>query len=829
MFGEVPMRVLFKPLLFTLWTFVAALSAVAEETTIRIDAAKAPRAVSRYLAGACIEDVNHEIYGGIYSQMIFGESFQEPPRSNPVKGFVAVDGGWSAQDGIVQGGDGPGPKLVSAADAFTKGEAGVEVYFPGNVAGNAGLIVKVDKAGPGADNFDGYEVSIDVARKIVNLGRHVHDWKLLREAPCDVAADRWIALSVKMTAETIEVFIDGKSVIAYEDRERPLRSGRIGLRDWQRTARYRKLWIDAGKGRTELPFESNPAESVRVSGMWQPLQRGSAVFAADFERDRPFLGTHSQRLTFASGTGEAGIENAGLNRQGLAFVAGKSYEGYLWARAAKPVEIFISLESKDGSRQFAEGRLSVAEDEWRRLDFALTPTADDAGRFAIRLKSPGSVVLGHVFLQPGDWGRFKGLPVRRDIAQGVIDQGLTVLRYGGSMVNAPEYRWKKMIGPRDRRPPYKGHWYPYSTNGWGIVDFLDLCEAAGFLGIPAFNIDESLQDMADFVEYVNGPRESNWGRKRAADGHAKPYALRHIELGNEERVDVAYYAKFKALAEAIWAKDPEMILIVGDFAYDRPIADPMKFEGANSGITSLTAHQKILELARARNREVWFDVHVWTDGPGPSPSLRALPTYIDALEKLSAGAKHKVVVFELNASNHRQRRALANAWALNAIVRDGRIPVVCSANSLQPDGQNDNGWDQGLLFLNPTKVWLQPPGYVTQMFARYFQPLAVPAEITSSDDKLSVTATRSVDGKTLTLFVVNLDDQPRLVQIALDGFIPTKPFAAVESLSAPIDAANTAENADQIRPIRSEWRHEMKAGRADYAFPPNSFVVVRFE
>src|SRR5262245_61027860 len=320
------MRVLLKLWLFTLWMFVAALAAVAEEPTIRIDAAKQPRAVSRYLAGACIEDVNHEIYCWIYSQLIFGESFQEPPRGNPVKGFVAVDGEWSVQDGIVHG-DGPGPKLVSATDPFSKGGAGVEVYFPGTAAGNAGLIVKVDKAGPSADNFDGYEVSIDVARKIVNLGRHVHDWKLLREVPCDVAADRWIALSVKMTAETLEVFIDGKSVIAYEDRERPLRSGRVGLRNWQRPARYRRLWIDAGKERVDLPFEPNPEGDLRVSGMWRPLQRGSAILQADIERDRPFLGTHSQRLTFAGGTGEAGIENAGLNRQGMSLVAGNLYEG----------------------------------------------------------------------------------------------------------------------------------------------------------------------------------------------------------------------------------------------------------------------------------------------------------------------------------------------------------------------------------------------------------------------------------------------------------------------------------------------------------------------
>src|SRR2546430_6388310 len=99
---------------------------------------------------------------------------------------------------------------------------------------------------------------------------------------------------------------------------------------------------------------------------------------------------------------------------------------------------------------------------------------------------------------------------------GLIDQGITVLRYGGSMVNAPEYRWKKMIGPRDRRAPYRGTWYPYSSNGWGIIDFLSLCEAAGFMGVPDFNMDESPRDMADFVEYVNGPAETEWGKRRAA-------------------------------------------------------------------------------------------------------------------------------------------------------------------------------------------------------------------------------------------------------------------------------------------------------------------------
>merc|ERR1719230_1187448 len=41
---------------------------------------------SSHLIGAGIEDVNHELYGGLYSQMIFGETFSEPPGADGVSG-----------------------------------------------------------------------------------------------------------------------------------------------------------------------------------------------------------------------------------------------------------------------------------------------------------------------------------------------------------------------------------------------------------------------------------------------------------------------------------------------------------------------------------------------------------------------------------------------------------------------------------------------------------------------------------------------------------------------------------------------------------------------
>ena len=65
-------------------------------------------------------------------------------------------------------------------------------------------------------------------------------------------------------------------------------------------------------------------------------------------------------MTFISGDGQIGIENQGLNRWGMNFVAGKPYEGILWPRAEKPATLFASLESRDGSHVYAEQPLSVA-------------------------------------------------------------------------------------------------------------------------------------------------------------------------------------------------------------------------------------------------------------------------------------------------------------------------------------------------------------------------------------------------------------------------------------------------------------------------------------
>lgn len=809
---------------------------MAQEAEIVVQADRVSHRVSPYTTGACIEDVNHEIYGGIYSQMIFGESFEEPPWSPPPGGFQGYGGSWVVRNGALNVAPGPGPKLIADIPELSVGEVGVELFFEDDSPGNAGLIVKVREPGVGADTFIGYEVALAPRDQRLILGRHRHNWEPIESLFCEVPVNEWIPFVVKMAETELEILVGAKSVLKYRDEKRPLRSGRIGLRPWQRKARYRNLWVKRDGQHDALPFKPPAGQSFRgeVSGMWRPFAHGSAQGEFALESEDTFNGLQSQRITFLSGQGEVGIENQSLNRWGMYFQAGKSYEGYLWVQADEPVGLFVAMESADGSRIYAEKEMRAIASVWNRLGFTLTPTdTNEKGRFAIKLKQPGTIRVGHAFLQPGLWGRFKGLPVRKDIAEGLIEQGVTVLRLGGSMINATEYRWNKMIGPRDRRPPYRGTWYPYSSNGWGIFDFLDFCEAAGFLGIPAFNIEETPEDMADFLEYVNGDRKREWGAKRAESGHPHPYNLKYIEIGNEEAVNEYYFQRFKLLAEAIWKKDPDVILVIGDFLYNAPIRDPFDFDGAPT-IRSLAAHKKILELAAVRGKTVWFDVHVGNHEPRqpdePGGGIIGLRDFIRALQSFNTGADFRVCVFEENAHNHAVRRALGHAHAVNELQRlSHEMPIVCAANCLQPYKQNDNGWDQGMLFFTPSRIWGQPPYYVTQMISRNPLPLCVPADFKSPSNALDVTARTSEDVTTLSLQVVNLDAQRLKTRIRLISFTPENPVVRITQITGEIDDVNTPDDPEKIVPWERDWRYAIKNGEITYTFPPHSFTVLRFE
>src|SRR5262249_50058830 len=154
---------------------------------------------------------------------------------------------------------------------------------------------------------------------------------------------------------------------------------------------------------------------------------------------------------------------------------------------------------------------------------------------------------------------------------------------------------------------------------------------------------------------------------------------------------------------------------------------------------------------------------------------------------------------------------------------------VCCANCLQPDKQNDNGWDQGLVFLSPDKVWAQPPYYVTQMLARRYLPRIVQADVSSPKNTLDVTAKTDDKGNVLQLQSVHLKAERVTDGIQVSGFKPREATGEVVELGGPLDAVNTAAEPRRVAPVEREWRHGLKGGSTQFTFSERSFTIVRLK
>ena len=51
--------------------------------------------------------------------------------------------------------------------------------------------------------------------------------------------------------------------------------------------------------------------------------------------------------------------------------------------------------------------------------------------------------------------------------------------------------------------------------------------------VRKIKFDFYLNDCLDAIEYALGDKTTEWGARRAADGHPKPFPLQYVEIGNE--------------------------------------------------------------------------------------------------------------------------------------------------------------------------------------------------------------------------------------------------------------------------------------------------------
>ncbi len=136
---------------------------------------------------------------------------------------------------------------------------------------------------------------------------------------------------------------------------------------------------------------------------------------------------------------------SGADGSGLYFESARRYEGYFFAagRNNDSATVHISLRNRYTSSTLGNVSIRIeAGDVLKQYFFSIQTNGnapcDGVIRCAgeLRVGVEGSVNIDFVYLQPGSWGRFKGLPVLKTGADLLLKMGIKAIRQVCTCQNA---------------------------------------------------------------------------------------------------------------------------------------------------------------------------------------------------------------------------------------------------------------------------------------------------------------------------------------------------------------------------------------------------------
>lgn len=522
---------------------------------------------------------------------------------------------------------------------------------------------------------------------------------------------------------------------------------------------------------------------------------------------------HSLRITLAPG--DITDARQGISQGRISVIAGQKYRGYFWAKLPETggykgsVTLALEEDNTDGE-SYARASIAELRGGWQKYSFTLAPSRTDRfAKLTLLFPGVGTLYLDQVSLEPDS----ASTEVRADSEQMIRGLHPSFMRWPGGNV-AQDYHWQWGVGPRDQRPTWVNKsWSNAPEPGdLGTDEYLALCERLHIEPSITVNVDgagATPEEAAAWVEYVNGPADSKYGRMRAANGHPNPYGVTQWELGNEifgswvrGHVTAEEYAHAAVrYAKAMRAVDPSIRLIaVGEGIY--PESDAW-----NSSVLKI-AGPEVQYLA----------VHDYTSAtqnagaPNPRAAMMGRPA------EYEKNYRHMADLIRSDAPGH-EIKLIVNEWNLfyGADViesMDGAVYASRMMNGFERDGDiveanciSDllNGWVGGVIQASRDRIYGTAQYYALNMYSehlgtdRLFAELATP-ELASGIKTIDAVATRSPDGSRLYIKMSNAGQKP--LEVTIDaGTFTRQPAATLTLLSAEPGVRNSFSHTMEVVPI----------------------------
>jgi alpha-N-arabinofuranosidase len=561
----------------------------------------------------------------------------------------------------------------------------------------------------------------------------------------------------------------------------------------------------------------------------------------------------------------AGVANEGY--WGIPVRPNTTYHASFYAKATTTARtpITVSIESADGATVFATADSAPLTSDWKQYSVTLktgrlTPSATN--RFVLSTRRPGTYWFTLVSLFPPTYkNRANGN--RADIMQLLADLHPSFLRFpGGNYLEGPDYEnrfnWKATIGPLAQRPTHMSPWRYRSSDGLGLLEFLEWCEDLDMEPLLAvyagLHIDRGaniitgdalkphVQDALDEIEYVTGGPNTVWGARRVKDGHPKPFPLRYVEIGNEDWLNngtASYDARFTMFYDAIKAKYPALKIISTMRSQDR-------------------------DFVHSRQPDL-LDDHFYMSIPTALSQAHLYDAYSRTATKIFVG--------EWATNNPRtgdtpmMAFALGDAAWLTGLERNGDViqmnayaPVFVNVN---PGGRQ---WAVDLIGYDALTSFGSPSYYVQKMFSNNRGNVVLPATFdhlpmlsvdeipvapapppragragragappgrgrargpTGPFDGIYTDVTRETSTGDIIVKLVNVQATPQALRIAIQGAPTIKKDATGEVLTGALTDVNTVAEPTKIVP-KPITIHD--AGTAfTHELPAHSVSVIRLK
>jgi alpha-N-arabinofuranosidase len=566
-----------------------------------------------------------------------------------------------------------------------------------------------------------------------------------------------------------------------------------------------------------------------------------------------------------------GVANEGF--WGIPVKPDTTYRAMFYAKASSGFKgaLTVAIESNDGTTVFAKADVSGLTQEWKKFNATLktakSATPSTTNRFVISTGTPGTISFGMVSLFPPTFkNRVNGNRV--DLMEMLVAMKPAFLRFpGGNYLEGPNYdnrfKWKETIGPIEQRPTHQTPWSYHSSDGMGVLEFLEWAEDMGaepILGVYAgLHIDRGakivtgdelkpfVQEALEEIEYVTGSTNTVWGARRAKDGHPAPFKLRFVEVGNEDWLNngtASYDGRFTMFYDAIKAKYPDLKII---------------------------STMRSQDMARAQNpfvhtrRPDFLDDHFYI----PIATALAQAHLYDNYDR----NKPKIFVGEW-AINNPQRGdtpmfafALGDAAWLTGLERNADVTIMnCYAPLFVNVNPGARQWAVNLIGYDAITSFGSPSYYVQKMFSNNRGDVVLPAKIDPLPmltldqipaapppppppagtpprgnaaggggrggpqgpfDGIYVSATRDNGSADVILKLVNVQAKAQPLTIDLQGVPSVKKDVVGETITADLGAVNTV--AEPTKFVPKPVKLTIAGPKFAHELPAHSITMLRIK